>query len=66
MKVKVRSGREDLDLDLSEGATSEDIVKALCLHPDAHLIVRDNSPIPIDEPLREGDHIRLIRVASGG
>ena len=38
----------------------------LCLRPDSYLILRNNVPIPIDEPLADGDVIRAVRVASGG
>lgn len=66
MKVKVRSGPSERDMDLADGSTPEDVLKALSLHPDAHLIVRGNSPIPLDEALKDGDSIRVIKVASGG
>ena len=39
---------------------------ALDLAPDAHLLVRGDVPIPIDEPLEDGETIRVIAVVSGG
>lgn len=66
MRIKVRSGPSEQDIDLDNGSTPEDVLRSLDLHPDAHLIVRDNSPIPLDEPLREGDSVKIIKVASGG
>ncbi len=33
---------------------------------DAHLLVRGDIPIPIDEPLRDGERICVIGVVSGG
>jgi sulfur carrier protein ThiS len=43
-----------------------DLLTALDLAPDAHLIVRGDVPIPHDEPLAEGDVISIIGVVSGG
>jgi len=52
--------------DLPEGATGADLLKALGLAVDAHLLVRGEVPIPEDEPLRSGERITVIAVASGG
>ncbi len=51
---------------LEPGATGGDLLSALRLPPDAHLLVRGDVPIPIDEPLRDGERIRVIGVVSGG
>lgn len=66
MKIKVHSGPAERHVEIADGSTPEDILKVLSLHPDAHLIVRDNAPIPLDEELRDGDSIKVIKVASGG
>lgn len=58
--------RENREVQLDAGATGLDLVKVLGLAPDAHLIARGETPIPIDEPLRDGETILLIRVVSGG
>ena len=34
--------------------------------PDEVIIVRENTPIPVDEILNNNDEIRIINVASGG
>lgn len=49
-----------------EASSPMEALEALCLPPDSYLILRDNIPIPIDEPLSDGDVIRAVRVASGG
>ena len=53
-------------LELPNGATGFDLLKTLRFAPDAHLLVRDEAPIPLDEPLRDGEKIRVIPVVSGG
>src|SRR6266571_4946926 len=58
--------RTEVAVALESDATGENLLKALRLPPDAHLLVRGDIPIPIDEPLRDGERIRVIGVVSGG
>ena len=68
MKIKVTffPGNEKKDAKLESGATSLELLKSLSLHPDSHIVTRDNTPIPIDEKLSDGDELRIIGVVSGG
>jgi len=68
MKVtaELAPARQSRAADLPEGATGVDLLKALGLAVDAHLLVRGAVPIPEDEPLRNGETITVIAVASGG
>ena len=68
MKVHIEllpSG-EKRTLKFSDEASGIDVAKALELKPDAHILVREGQPRPMDETLRNGDHVKLIKVASGG
>ncbi|MCD6237151.1 MAG: MoaD/ThiS family protein [Thermoplasmata archaeon] len=47
-------------------ATIEDLIKIMRLKPDTVIAMRDNTPIPIDETIKEGDKITIIKVSSGG
>ena len=58
--------KETKTIDLGDGATAEDAIRALGLYPDAWIPVRGEDPIPLDEPLEDGEDIRLISVVSGG
>jgi len=69
MKVKVRllpARKGGKTLTLEDGAKAEDAIRALGLHLDAWIPVREDCPIPLDEPLNDGDDIKLIAVVSGG
>ena len=59
------SGNTSL-LELPLDARGLDLVRALGLAPDTHILVRGETPIPEDERLREGERIRVIAVVSGG
>lgn len=64
LKVDLSGKRSEVMLPMP--STAEDLLAELCLLPDAHIVLRNDVPIPIDEPLKEGDLVRIIRVASGG
>jgi sulfur carrier protein ThiS len=69
MKVTVQllpSGKKAKTLELQKGARAEDAIRALGLYPDAWIPVRGDEPIPVDEPLKEGERLKLIAVVSGG
>jgi sulfur carrier protein ThiS len=58
--------RQEEAVTLESGASGLDLLRALHLPLDAHLLVRGGHPIPIDEPLKDGERIRVIGVVSGG
>lgn len=53
-------------LDLAAGARADDAPRALGIRPELVLVFRDTRPLPSDEPLADGDRIRILRVVSGG
>jgi sulfur carrier protein ThiS len=61
----VPSRREEF-VELTPSARGLDLLKALHLAPDAHILFRGDAPIPIDETLVDGDRIRVVGVVSGG
>ena len=69
MKVSVKSfprGEVDKSVQLPDGATVLDLLKALDMRPDAWIASREGKAIPDDSPLKDGDSIRLLSVVSGG
>ena len=59
-------GRREESVELSPGAKGLDLLRALRLPPDAHILMRGDGPIPADEALTDGERIRVIGVVSGG
>ncbi len=64
--VELLPAKQEKMVQLSGRATGLELVQALGLAPDAHILVRGDVPIPIDEPLVEGERLRIISVVSGG
>ena len=68
MKVQVElfRTRRTEDVELPVGANGLDLLRRLDLAPDAHLLVRGDTPLPLDEALNEGDRLLILSVVSGG
>lgn len=58
--------RKTESVELPSGATGFDLLQQLRLAPDAHLLVRGDLPIPLDEPLVDAERLRILAVVSGG
>ncbi|HYM39652.1 MAG TPA: thiamine biosynthesis protein ThiS [Thermoplasmata archaeon] len=58
--------RKSEAVDLPDSATGFDLLRRLNLAVDAHLVVRGDTPIPLDEPLVDRERIRVLSVVSGG
>lgn len=54
------------EVELPVGSTGFDLFRKLQLAPDAHLLVRGGSPLPLDEPLNDAEQLLVISVVSGG
>lgn len=64
--IKVLMGNRKFEVKVREGAVLEDLLKALRLNPVEIVGMRGNEVVPDDEPLREGDIIRLFWTVAGG
>lgn len=64
--AEVLPTHREQDVELKDRSTGLDLLRALDLTPEAHVLVRHSVPIPADEPLLDGDRIRVVHVISGG
>ncbi len=53
-------------VELAPPATAMDLLRQLGLAPDAHILLRGDRPIPVDEPLTDGERLIILAVVSGG
>ncbi len=68
--VKVRLklvGFEEGDriVEVEEGKTYSDLIAELGINPETVIVIRDSTPIPLDERVEEGE-VTVMRVISGG
>jgi len=66
IELTVEIDRKPRSVRLPEGSTVQAMLDSLGLFPDAHIVVRGRTPVPLDAPLESGDNLRIIKVASGG
>lgn len=68
MRIRVvhLPGRREEVVEIPEAATGQDLLRAIRLPPDVHILARAETPIPLDEPLADGETIRVLSVVSGG
>ena len=64
--VTVELDRKAKEVRLPEGSTVEAMLDSLGLYPDAHIVVRGRTPVPVDSQLMNGEQLRVVKVASGG
>ncbi len=66
MKIKVIIGEENLNQEIPEGCTVQDLLKKMEI-PSETVVVKKNEFIIIEEELiQEGDTIEIIKVIYGG
>lgn len=66
VEVHLHPSGDQRVVELPRQARGIDLLNALDLAIDVHLLARDGAPVPEDEELRDGDRIRVIAVVSGG
>src|SRR5207253_8929862 len=64
--AEILPARQEQEVKVGATATGSALLRALRLAPDAHILVRGDDPIAIDERLVDGDHIRVLAIVSGG
>ena len=58
--------KEETSMTLPNGSDGFKLLEELSLNPDEVILLRDDAPIPLDDPLHDGDALRILVVVSGG
>jgi sulfur carrier protein ThiS len=66
IKVKIVPRNVQQEVDVKKGSTVAELLRLMQLRPDAFIILKNNSPIPIDEIVDGNQELCLLQVASGG
>jgi len=66
MEITVFMLGESRKISMDEGATGEMLISKLGFTPDGVILISGGKPIPYTETLRDGDEVKVVRVASGG
>ncbi len=52
-------------VEVEEGKSYSDVLESLGINPETVVIVKGDSPIPVDSKVEEGE-VKVLRVISGG
>ncbi len=64
--VELVQARKVETVELPAASSGFDLLRRLGLAPDAHLLVRGDTPMALDEPLVDAEHLLIFAVVSGG
>lgn len=53
-------------LDVASAATVGDVVRQVGAHPDQVIVIRGETPVPLDARVADRDVLRIVNVFSGG
>jgi sulfur carrier protein len=56
---------KEKSIEIPEGSTYIDLLNIFNINPETVIIVKDGSPVPLDDKVEKGE-IRVMRVISGG
>jgi len=66
MEIEVLMHGERKKIGMDDGATGEMLISKLGFTPDGIILISGGKPVPYTETLRDGDEVKVVRVASGG
>ena len=64
--VKILPKNATEEIDIERGSKMYDLLKKINLKPDNIIILRGNTPVPVDDVLTNEQELTIIQVASGG
>jgi len=64
--VKILPKNATEEIDVEHGSKMYDLLKKINLKPDNIIILRGNTPVPVDDILTDEQELTIIQVASGG
>ena len=64
--VKILPQNISKEIDMESGLKMYDLLKKINLKPDNIIILRGNTPVPVDDILTDEQELTIIQVASGG
>ena len=66
IKVKILPDNSTKEVDIKPGSKVYDVLKEMQIKPDTVIVVRNDTPIPVDDIVDKDQKLKIIQVASGG
>lgn len=64
--VKTLPDNNSKELEIKSGSKIIDLLNRISLKPDSIIVLKDTSPVPVDDSIIEEQELTIIKVASGG
>ncbi len=64
--VKTLPDNNSKEIEIKSGSKIIDLLKRISLKPDSIIVLKDTSPVPVDDSIIEEQELTIIKVASGG
>lgn len=66
ISVKITPGNTEKTVTMADDSRVDDLLHELDMMPDTVIVLKDDTPIPIDAQLPQDQTLHIIRVSSGG
>ena len=68
MKIKVKLIPQNTyqEIDIKKGSTVIDLLRLIHRKPDSVIVLKNKTPLPVDDVIPDNQELSIIQVASGG
>jgi sulfur carrier protein ThiS len=66
IRVKLIPQNTSQEIDIKKGSTVTDLIQTIHRRPDSVIVLKNKTPLPVDDTLLDDQELLIIQVASGG
>jgi sulfur carrier protein ThiS len=66
IKIKLIPQNTSQEVELKKGSTVTDLLRILHRRPDDVIVLKNKTPLPVDDILYDDQELSILQVASGG
>ena len=66
IKVKLIPQNSSQEVTLKKGSTVTDLLRTIHRRPDGVIVLKNKTPLPVDDVLNDDQELSIVQVASGG
>ena len=66
IRVKLIPQNTSQEIDIKKGSTVIDLLRTIHRRPDSVIVLKNKTPLPVDDVILDDQELSIIQVASGG
>jgi sulfur carrier protein ThiS len=68
MKIRVKLIPQNIsqEIEIKKGSTIIDLLRTIHRRPDSVIVLKNKTPVPVDDVIPDDQELLIIQVASGG